>query len=101
MCRCWLLQKQEVQLAGRPPIRWDVLSINVGITPDAAAVPGAGRHAVPIKPVSRCCMRGSMALHAAPAGAGGVSRGCQDQAQSLFARKPFPASAGARASARL
>ena len=48
------VQAREVVLQGRPPIRWDVLSINVGITPDTSSVPGAGDYTIPIKPVSRC-----------------------------------------------
>ena len=50
------VQAREVVLQGRPPIRWDVLSINVGITPDTSSIPGAGDHTIPIKPVSRCAV---------------------------------------------
>ena len=46
-----LLQKQEVYLEGRPPIGYDVLSLDVGITPSAQGVPGALQHATPVKPV--------------------------------------------------
>lgn len=42
---------QEVQLRGRPPIAYDVLSLNVGITPVLSHVPGAVEHAIPVKPI--------------------------------------------------
>ena len=40
-------------LAGRPPLGYDVLSLDVGITPSAQGVPGALEHATPVKPVHR------------------------------------------------
>lgn len=42
---------QLVLLKDRPPIRYDVLSINLGITPDLHAIPGALQHATPVKPI--------------------------------------------------
>jgi selenide, water dikinase len=42
-----------VVLKGRPPFAYDVLSVNVGITPAATAVPGALDFATPVKPISR------------------------------------------------
>jgi selenide,water dikinase len=36
---------------GGEPIRYDLLSINTGATPDLGAVPGAVAHAVPLKPI--------------------------------------------------
>lgn len=42
---------QLVHLQGRPALHYDVASINVGITPTRATVPGAEEWAVPIKPV--------------------------------------------------
>lgn len=44
-------QAKHVLLEGRPPIGYDVLSINAGITPDSG-VAGAGEHAVPVKPIA-------------------------------------------------
>lgn len=44
-------QAQLVLLKDRPPIRYDVLSINLGITPDLRAIPGALQHATPVKPI--------------------------------------------------
>lgn len=48
-----LLQSKWVMLEGRPPVSYDVLSINVGITPAATAVPGALQFATPVKPIAR------------------------------------------------
>ncbi len=39
--------------AGRPPLRYDVLSLNVGSRPAPTGVPGALEHAIPAKPVPR------------------------------------------------
>ena len=48
-------QKQLVKLgSSRPPIAYDALSLDTGITPSAQGVPGALEHATPVKPVSRC-----------------------------------------------
>jgi len=46
-------QAKRVLLEGRPPIAYDVLSVNVGITPAATAVPGALHFATPVKPIAR------------------------------------------------
>jgi selenide, water dikinase len=47
------LEVRRVVLAGRPAIVYDTLSINTGATPNLSGVPGAGAHAVPVKPVGR------------------------------------------------
>jgi selenide,water dikinase len=46
------LAGRRVLLRTRPPIAYDVLSINVGSTP-SASVPGSLSHAVPVKPIDR------------------------------------------------
>ncbi len=43
-------KRRQVLLAGRPPLEYDLLSINIGAQPELA-VPGARDHAVPVKPV--------------------------------------------------
>ncbi len=42
---------QRVLCRGRPPIPYDLLSINIGSTPQMAQVPGAADFAVPVKPI--------------------------------------------------
>jgi selenide, water dikinase len=43
---------RHVHLKGRPHIAYDILSINVGITPDMQQIKGAIDHAVPVKPIA-------------------------------------------------
>ncbi|MFN4328909.1 MAG: selenide, water dikinase SelD [Limnobacter sp.] len=45
-------QNKTVLCKGRPPIRYDVLSLNTGSTPDTTRVPGAAEHAIPVKPIA-------------------------------------------------
>ncbi|MCC6232680.1 MAG: selenide, water dikinase SelD [Verrucomicrobiales bacterium] len=45
------LEHRRVLCAHRPPLRYDLLSINVGSTPSLDAVPGARAFATPVKPV--------------------------------------------------
>jgi len=42
---------RRVLLAGRPPLAYDIASINIGSTPQLAGVPGAAEFAVPVKPI--------------------------------------------------
>jgi selenide,water dikinase len=42
---------QRVLCRGRPPIAYDVLSINIGSTPQMHQVPGADEFALPVKPI--------------------------------------------------
>lgn len=44
--------KKRVAIAGRPPIAYDLLSIDVGITPSLDEIAGAREHALAVKPVS-------------------------------------------------
>jgi selenide,water dikinase len=43
---------KTVTVNGRPPMSYDVLSVNTGSAPDITAITGAGQHAIPVKPVS-------------------------------------------------
>jgi len=43
--------QHEVHIAGRPPVAFDVASVNVGITSDMPDLPGFADHAVPAKPL--------------------------------------------------
>ncbi|WP_170572646.1 selenide, water dikinase SelD [Ruegeria atlantica] len=42
---------RRVHVPGRPPVAFDVASVNVGITSDMPALPGFAEHAVPAKPL--------------------------------------------------
>lgn len=75
---------REVHLRDRPAIRYDLVSINTGSTPQVAAVPGAAAHAVPVKPITGFNQRwlallqrvrahaGPMTIAVVGGGAGGV-----------------------------
>jgi selenide,water dikinase len=43
--------QKRVLLAGRPPIAYDMLSIDVGITPALAHIAGAAEHGIAVKPI--------------------------------------------------
>ena len=45
------LENRKVICRGRPPIGYDLLSINIGSTPNFGAVPGAAEYAIPVKPI--------------------------------------------------
>lgn len=47
------LEGRRVLLKGRPPVRYDLLSIDIGSTPGGAEVPGVIRHAIPVKPIDQ------------------------------------------------
>ncbi|MEO0456343.1 MAG: selenide, water dikinase SelD [Cyanobacteria bacterium P01_A01_bin.114] len=44
-------EAQQVICRAHPPVRYDVLSIDIGSTPTKSSVPGAATHAIPAKPV--------------------------------------------------
>src|SRR6185295_6923184 len=47
------LAERTIHVAGRPPLRADVISLNVGSLPSLSGVPGAEAWAIPAKPVPR------------------------------------------------
>ncbi|MEO1677951.1 MAG: selenide, water dikinase SelD [Pseudomonadota bacterium] len=51
--------ERRVLVEGRPPIRYDVASIDVGITSDMPALPGFVEHGVAAKPLARYASRWS------------------------------------------
>ena len=46
------LTNRELHFANRPPIPYDLLSLNIGSTPGTREIAGADQHAVPVKPIS-------------------------------------------------
>jgi selenide,water dikinase len=47
------LEHRRVLCRSRPPVSYDLLSINIGSTPRTDDVPGASGHVVPVKPINR------------------------------------------------
>jgi selenide,water dikinase len=45
------LGARTVICRNRPPVAYDLLSLNIGSTPNTADVPGASEHATPVKPI--------------------------------------------------
>lgn len=46
------IASRHLSLPGRPPLSYDVLSLDIGSQPDLDSVPGAREHATPVKPVA-------------------------------------------------
>ncbi len=51
------LNQRRVLCAGRPPVPYDFLSIDIGSTPSAADLPGVAEHAIPVKPIDQFIAR--------------------------------------------
>ncbi|MEM6637519.1 MAG: selenide, water dikinase SelD [Pseudomonadota bacterium] len=51
------LQERTVRVTGRPPVRFDTLSVDIGITSGMDALPGFAAHAVPAKPLGAFARR--------------------------------------------
>jgi selenide,water dikinase len=76
--------QQRVICRNRPPVPYDLLSLNIGSTPNTGLVPGAGEHAIPVKPIDGFLARfealkarvlargGNTRIALVGAGAGGV-----------------------------
>src|SRR5262245_50951380 len=45
------LANRQVICRHRPPVSYDLVSLNIGSTPNTAEVPGASEHAIPVKPI--------------------------------------------------
>ncbi|MDZ4369399.1 MAG: FAD-dependent oxidoreductase [Afipia sp.] len=59
------LDRRQVLCEGREPVKYRLLSINVGITPDLSAIAGAERHGLAVKPISSFLNRFDAVLGAA------------------------------------
>ena len=46
-------ENSNVICAGRPPVHFDFISINIGSKPGALHIPGADNFAIPVKPIDR------------------------------------------------
>lgn len=78
------LPKQRVLMKDRPPVRFDVLSVDIGSRPNIDMIPGAQEFAIPVKPIDRfleqwhaiekriAASERSMRIAIIGAGAGGV-----------------------------
>ena len=49
--------KQQITVPGRPPIGYDVASLDIGITSEMPSLPGFAEHAVPAKPLGNFATR--------------------------------------------
>jgi selenide, water dikinase len=58
---------KRVLLSGRPPIAYDLVSIDVGITPALATITGAETHAIAVKPIGSFLRKLGMLLERARA----------------------------------
>jgi selenide,water dikinase len=44
---------QAIECRGRPPVRYDIVSFNIGSTPRTLDIPGATGNVVPVKPINQ------------------------------------------------
>jgi len=50
-------RRKRLSLAGRPPLDYDLVSIDIGSGPELQSVPGALEYATPVKPIARLWRR--------------------------------------------
>jgi len=48
---------QAIECRGRPPVRYDIVSFNIGSTPRTSDIPGATGNVVPVKPINQFIVR--------------------------------------------
>lgn len=78
------VEARRVRCAGRPSVPYDLLSLNIGSTPNTDSIPGAAEHAIAVKPIDGFLRRfegliarvigrrGRVRIALVGAGAGGV-----------------------------
>ena len=103
------LENKHVICGDRPPIRYDVLSINTGSTPSHIEVPGSKQHALAVKPINEFLQgwdalmqnalerQGDYKVVVVGAGAGGVEVALATQ---FHLRKSNPLDASAYSSSK-
>ena len=105
---CAVFQDRRILFCSRPSLPYDVLSIDIGITPAASSIPGAAQHTVPVKPIDKFvgrfdslleAVRGSSkALHVCVVGggAGGVELALALQYRLMMEREAAGSSLAGR-----
>jgi selenide, water dikinase len=92
--------ERQILCRGHPPIRYDIVSLDIGSTPRLDDVPGAAEHTVSVKPIDRFAARwealldrardlGHLRLAVIGGGAGGVELAASAQ-QRLASLLPTP-----------
>ena len=98
------LENKHVICGNRPPVHYDVLSINTGSTPSFTEVPGSSEHALGVKPINQflqgwdtvmkevLAQKGDYQIVVVGAGAGGVEVALSTQfhLQKLLHRHALP-----------
>lgn len=92
---------RQVQCREHPPIRYDVVSLDIGSTPRLDDIPGAAEHTIPVKPIAQFAKRweallerarnaGKIRLAIVGGGAGGVelAMSAQHRLAGLLAAPP-------------
>ncbi len=64
------LERRLVSCSNGLPVRFDVLSIDIGSTPDMSTVPGAADQAIPVKPIDGLAARWERIVAEVASGAG-------------------------------
>ena len=85
---------RTVLLRDRPPLRYDLLSLDIGSTPRAHDVPGAAEYATAVKPVDRLAGRWAALVRAGfrvgqAARSGGGRRRCGGRRTGAIDRSPL------------
>lgn len=95
------VENKQVIASGRPPVRYDLLSINTGSRPSSLGVQGADEHAIAVKPIDVFLRKwqalservldssGTFELAAVGSGAGGVELllSCQYRLRTLMGER--------------